>query len=290
MKIITKSFIIMIIVIVILIILFPSATSLFGISPDVKEIKNLSIKKITNSYIELNLIILVENSSIFSYNIEKMSLNVLNEKDTIGIINSDTSISFSARSQTEFELPITLETKKVAALLEKDVDTIKLKMIGTASIKLLFFNFNKDIIVPFNLPLKESIFNTIQEDANQEKIITVKNARISKIGISKSQLLIDFNLKNPYDIKFRLINYPSEVFINNRNSGLGRLEYPISVDTLSKTSEGTFVFDLDNIDTITSLFSSLFKGKISYTTRGTLLLEILNYKVKLPYSFSGEIE
>ncbi|MEM4261215.1 MAG: hypothetical protein QXG00_08275, partial [Candidatus Woesearchaeota archaeon] len=138
--------------------------------------------------------------------------------------------------------------------------------------------------------LKESIFNTIQEDTNQEKIIDIKEARISKIEFRKSQLLIDFFLKNPYDINFTLSDYPSKVFINNNYSGEGRLQYTINVDSTNKVNEGTFVFDLNNFDTITSLFSSLLNRKINYTVKGTLLLEILNYKVKLPYSFSGEIQ
>lgn len=261
-----------------------------GISPDIKEVKNLSIKKITNTIIELNVKVAAENSSIFGYDIKKMSLYVIHNQDTIGTIVSDTTISFPSRSEIEFELPIILETKKVAHLLEKDIDTIKLNMIGTASVKLFLFNFDTDINVPFNLRLKESIFNTIQEDTNQEKIIEVKTARISKIGLTKSQLLIDFEMKNPYEVNFTLSDYPSEVYINNKLAGEGSLQTPISADTTNLLNEGTFVFDLDNIDTITSLVGSIFKGKIEYTTKGTLVLEILGYKVKIPYSFSGVVE
>lgn len=261
-----------------------------GITPEIKEVKNLTIKKITDSQIELGVKILAENTSIFGYDIKKMSLNLFHQKDTIGIINSETTIPFSSKSQTEFDLTIILQTKKVAALLEKDIDTLKLNMAGNASIKLLFFNFDKDINVPFNFPLKESLFNTIQENTNQEKIIKIKTARISKVGVTKSQLLIDFQLTNPYDIDFTLTDYPSMVFINNKFAGEGSLEYPISVDTLNKTNDGTFVFDLNNFDTITSLFGSIFKGEIEYTTKGTLLLEILNHKVRIPYSFTGTVE
>lgn len=289
MKNLSKYFVLFLSMITLLFIAFLFYTS-SGITPEIKEVKNLSIKKITNSQIELKVKILAENSSIFSYDIRKMSLNVLHEKDTIGIINSDTTISFSYKSQNEFDLAITLKTEKVAELLQKDIDTIKLNMFGTAKIKLLFFEFDNKINVPFNLPLKESIFNTIQEDTNEEKIITIKSTRISKVGVTKSQLLINFQLTNPYDIDFTLIDYPSQVFINNNYAGEGSLQYPISVDTLNKTNDGTFVFDLNNFDTITSLFSSIFKGKIEYTTKGTLLLEILNYKVRIPYSFNGVIE
>lgn len=289
MKVFTKYSIIILSMIILLFIAYLFYKS-SGITPEIKEIKNFSIKKITDSQIELGVKILAENSSIFSYDIKKMSLNVLHGKDTIGIINSDTPIPFPSNSQTEFDLLIILQTNKVAALLEKDIDTIKLNMIGTAYIKLLFFNFDKDINVPFNLPFKESLFNTIQEDKNQGKIISIKDARISKIGVTKSQLLIDFQLTNPYDIHFTLTDYPSKVFINKNFAGEGSLQYPISVDTTKKTNDGTFVFDLNNFDTITSLFGSIFRGKIEYTTYGTLLLEILNYKVRIPYSFNGVIE
>lgn len=285
-----KYFVIMLSLLTIIVIFLSYNISSSIISPDIKEVKNISIKKITNSNIELTVKILAENSSLLGYDINKMSLEVIHNNDTIGTIKRDTIISFPSRSQTVFELPISLYTEKVAILLEKEIDTIKLNMIGNASIKLLFLDFDKKINIPFNLPLKKSIFNSVQEDTNKEKIIEIKDAKISKLGLRKSQLLIDFKLSNPYDIDFTLLDYPSEVYINGNYSGQESLAYPISVDSINKVNDGTFVFDLDNFETISSVIGSILTRKIEYTTNGFLEMKILNHKVKIPYSFNGVIE
>lgn len=290
MKKTAKYFLIILFLIIGSIVTYLILKKTYVIKPDIKRIKNLTIKKITNSHIESDIEILAANSNIFNFEIEKMTLYILHSKDTIGIINSNTTISLLSSNQTELKLPLLLETNKVAALLSKDLDTIKINLIGIASIKLIFFRSNSTINTPFNLPLKESIFNTIQEDTKQEKIIRIKHARLDKIGFNNSHLLIDFSLKNPYDINFTLVDFPSEVFINNKFAGEGSLKYPIPVDTTDKSTDGTFVFKLNNLETFRSLFNSLFTRKISYTTKGVLLLEILNHKVRLPFSFSGEIE
>ncbi|MCX7610870.1 MAG: LEA type 2 family protein [Ignavibacterium sp.] len=290
MKKFNKYFVIMLSLLTIIVIFLIYNVSSSIISPDIKEVKNISIKKITNSNIELTVKILAENSSLIGYDINKMSLEVIHNNDTIGTIKKDTTISFPSRSQTEFELPIILYTEKVAKLLEKEIDTIKLNMIGNASIKLLFLDFDKKINIPFNLPLKKSIFNTVQEDTNKEKIIEIKDAKISKLGLRKSQLLIDFKLSNPYDIDFTLLDYPSEVYINGNYSGQGSLAHPITVDSINKVNDGTFVFDLDNFETISSIIGSILTRKIEYTTNGFLEMKILNHNVKIPYSFNGVIE
>jgi len=56
-----------------------------------------------------------------------------------------------------------------------------------------------------------------------------------------------------------------------------------------KDKKAVSVYKLGNVKTISSLFGSIFTRKLIYRTTGTLLIDILGYKLQFPYSFNGEL-
>lgn len=257
--------------------------------PEIKGIKDLKINHLTSSELNLDITIQIENSNFFELNLREISLFLISQKDTIGFLDEPKEIIIPADSILEQRLKVNLETKKVANILKDEKDTLKLNLVGLAKSKFLFITFPVKLNTELNFALKENLSNFVQTDSQDKKIIDVKSARINKIGLTESQLLINFTLNNPYEVKLKLVDYPSEVYINETKSGEGSLQNEIEADSLQSDVEGTFVFDLNNFQAVKSVFGVLLNQKLEYRTKGFLVIEIVGIRVKLPFTYSGDI-
>jgi hypothetical protein len=142
-------------------------------------------------------------------------------------------------------------------------------MLGTANADLGLFTIPVDIDLEYSFNAKENISQLVEKDVQIEKLIKLKGGRIKSLGTSESVVEVEFKVQNPYGVDFTVEGYPSKIFINDKEAGS--------------------VYKLNNVKTITSLFGSIFSRKLIYKTTGTLLIEILGYKIQFPYSFNGEL-
>jgi LEA14-like dessication related protein len=257
--------------------------------PEIKGIRELKITRLTSTELSLDVIIQIENGNFFTLNLKNIDLFLVNHNDTLGFLDEPKEIIIPANSMSEKKLKVNLETKKVANILKDGKDTLTLNIVVKAETKLLFITFPVNLETELNFALQENLSNFVQTDSKDKKIIDVKSVSINKIGLTETQLLINFTLNNPYEVKLKLVEYPSVVFINDSKSGVGNLQNEIEADSLQSNVEGTFVFDLNNFQAIKSAFGVLFSQKLHYKTDGFLVIEIVGIKVKLPFSYNGEL-
>ena len=287
MKLFIKSFLILIMLFILFLIYIFVFNNPFD--PEIKGIRELKITRLTSTELSLDIIIQIENGNFFTLNLKDINLFLVNHNDTLGFLDEPKEIIIPANSILEKKLKVNLETKKVLNILKDEKGTLTLNLVGKAETKLLFITFPVNLETELNFALKENLSNFVQTDSKDKKIIDVKSASINKIGITKSQLIINFTLNNPYEVKLKLVEYPSVVFINDSKSGEGNLQNEIEADSLQSNVGGTFLFDLDNFQAIKSAFGVLFNQKLEYRTEGFLVIEIVGIEIKLPFSYNGEL-
>jgi len=172
-------------------------------------------------------------------------------------------------------------------IISTDEDSLQLSLKGSADANLGLITLPVDVDLSFIIAVKDQIAISIKRDTESDKIITVVSAELKNMGFGESIVEIDFKIYNPYGIDFSVINYPSIISINGKEAGTGNVDDVIMVNSKGNESKGIVRYTLSNSRTLTSLFGSLFSGKLEYETEGKLLINIMGFNIEFPYSMKG---
>lgn len=254
------------------------------ITPEITGAGGTEIISIENDSTIIDLTVYYENKNPLSATLSSLSTEIYHDKKLIGTARSSSEIKLQAAGSGSFLLRTTLETPLVAGLIAENKDSLTLQLKGSAvagfgAVKVPLY-ISKELILPFRKHL-DSLYSRA---LSQEKLITVKSASLKSIGLTESELEINFELSNPYGLDITLIDYPSKVYINNSYSGDGHLPGEMLLKGKSKGAAGVFVFRLNNLSATVNVLKGLFGGSIEYETKGTLRLIVTGTNIELPFS------
>lgn len=282
--------------VILLIILFVGWTSLnFSefIKPKLLGVTNIEVIEINKDTVSINVEVSLINNFFLNVDINEIKVNIFSGEDTIGAVNSVLKTSLPGNDTSKLNLPADFHTAKLAKLLEENSDSIKIKLKGLIDVKILFFNKDIEIDEDLNIALKSSLLKAIEKVSSNEEtaqqIIEIKSAKLIDVGLKNSKVLIEFTLKNPYNVPITLISYPADIYINDNYAGKGNLKKEIVLQEIGEITKGEFEFDVENIRGIKSLIKTIFTTKMTYKTIGNLHLTVLGYIIKIPYSTSGDL-
>ena len=258
-----------------------------GLAPKFKEIKKSKIVKFNSDSIWIEIFATAENRNNFKIEIENLNVNVMQENHPLGNANRNEKWQIEAKETGEIQIHTALDTKKILKIISDEPDSLQLKFVGTADADLGLITLLVDIDIDFTVPVKEQLVKTVQEDTENDKIIKISSAGLKNLNLGGSTVEIGFQIQNPYGIEFFVEGYPSTLFVGNKNLGEGDINEEIVVRKKGEVSKGKITYNLSNTKTLTSLFGSFFSGKLEYETKGTLILNILGYDIKIPYTNKG---
>lgn len=264
-----------------------------SIKPALLGVSNVEILEINKDTVSIDVEVSLLNNFLGDVEINEIRISILGENDTIGKVNSNFNSILTGNDTSKIIFPAKFNTVKLAELLEKNSDSIKLKLKGFISAKILFFEKNINVDEDLNIELKSSILKAIEKLSSDskaaDKMIEIKSAKLIELGLKYSKVLIEFTLKNPYDLPIKLISYPSDIYINDNYSGSGNLKEEVELKVAGELSEGEFEFEIENLKGFKGVFKTIFTSKMTYKTIGELHFSILGYKIKIPYSSTGDL-
>ena len=266
---------------------FWCATS--GIPPELVEVEKIVIEQFDADSINLDVFVFILNKNNFKIEVSDLYANILHNQDTIGFAKKDEQVQLNALDTAAVNFYASLNTEKFIESVSAKNDSLKLRMLGTANADLGLFTVPVDIDLEYSLNIKENISQLVERDIQIENLIELKGGKLKSLGTSESVVEVEFKVQNPYGVDFTVKGYPSIIFINEKEAGSGDIKNVIEIEKNGKNINAVSVYKLDNVKTITSLFGSIFTRKLIYKTTGTLILEILGYKIQFPYSFNGEL-
>ncbi|NWF51303.1 MAG: LEA type 2 family protein [Ignavibacteriaceae bacterium] len=256
-------------------------------APSIKKVESISINDINKDSISLNIKITAENKNDFDLDIKDIRVKILKGTDTLGNARCNDNLVLPKKKLAAINFDASLSTPITAKHLSLQEDTLRLILKGKITADLKLVQLPIDFEIPFSFAFRDHFINTIEEKVKNKKIITPLNALVTGLGLSETTVKINFELNNPYGIEFKLTDYPSEIFINGKYAGKGNLDKDIFVKEAGSESPGQVLFKLDNFKSISSLFGSLFTGKLEYETKGNLHINIFDLDIEFPYSFKG---
>jgi hypothetical protein len=263
--------------------------SSYGVAPEVIDIRYIKILNVKSGLLKLHIGVLALNKNKTDVKIEDVCLNLITENDTIGSVFTDENTIMKGHDTTEVNFYTNLKTHKVLELSSKEKDTFKIKIKGEVNADLGLITIPADIDLTYKLNLKKQLAETIERDTKEKKLIKIKKAILRSINLGESTVEIGFTLTNPYGVDIILKDYPSQIFINENNSGKGKLTTEIKLPKENSAADGSVIYELSNLNTIKSLFGSVFTGKLEYRTHGTVFIDILGYDIQFPFNFEGEL-
>lgn len=260
-----------------------------GIPPELVKVEKIEIQQFDEDSINLDVFVIIQNKNNSKIDVSDLYANILHNQDTIGFAKKDEQVQLNALDTAAVNFYASLNTQKFIKSVSAKSDSLKLRMLGSANADLGLFTLPVDIDLEYSLNIKENISQLVERDIKIEKLITLKSGKLKSLGTSESVVEVEFQVQNPYGVDFTVEGYLSKIFINDKEAGSGDIKNVIEIKKNGKNINAVSVYKLDNVKTIASLFGSIFTRKLIYKTTGTLLIEVLGYKIQFPYSFNGEL-
>jgi hypothetical protein len=258
-----------------------------GIAPEFKEIKKTEISRFNADSLWVSIVAIAENKNNFDIEIEDLLVNIIHQNDTLGYALRKDKWELGSLKSGEIQFNVVMESKKILNLLSIGEDSLKFDLTGSTKADLGLITLPVGVDLDFTIAVKEQLGKLVQSDIDNEKIIRIKSAELKKLSLDKSIVEIEFKIENPYGIEFSVINYPSKIFINDKESGSGNINEVILVHSKENESSGMIKYQLSNTKVFTSLFGSVFSGQLDYRTEGDLLIDILGFNIQFQYKTKG---
>jgi len=260
-----------------------------GSAPEIITVTGINILEVNSDFIKLNVKVLAFNKNKSDISLENINLGLIASGDTLGSAIRSEGITMAAMDTSEIDFSANLVTARFVKLASDNESFINLKITGDAKADLGLISLPVDIDLEYKFDFRKKLIETIQEDTEQKQLITVESASVKSISIEKTTVVIKFTIVNPYGVDLTLKDYPSIIYINESQTGEGNLGTDSLLLNKNSTAAGQVIYGLNNLKSVTSLFSSVFKKKLEYRTSGNLTMEVLGYEIQFPYSFKGEL-
>jgi LEA14-like dessication related protein len=260
-----------------------------GIAPEIIDVTDIKILELRSDSLKLDIRVLALNRNDSDVEIEDVFLNLIIDTDTIGSAFRSEKITMGRFDTSTVSFYANLYTLKAIKLASKKKDTINLRMKGEVTADLGLITMPVEVDLAHKFDLQKELSETIEKDTKNNKLLNVESAKLNSVSLGESTVEIEFKLTNPYGIDILLQNYPSQIFINENKSGEGNIASEILLQKEKSTADGSVIYELSNVKTISSLFGSILKRKLEYQTNGMLKLKVLGYNIQFPFNFRGEL-
>jgi len=260
-----------------------------GIAPEIIDVTDIKILELKSDSIKLNINVLALNRNESDVDIDNVYLNLMTDDDIIGSALNTEKTTMEKFDTSSVSFHANLNTLKAIELASEKKDTINLRLKGELNADLGLISIPVKVDLKHKFDLKKKLAETVENDTRSNKLLKVGAAKLKSLGLANSTVEVDFKLTNPYGIDILLKDYPSQIFINENNSGEGNITTEILLQKENSTSEGSVIYELKNFKTISSLFGSILKRKLEYRTAGIIRLEVLGYNIQFPFNFKGEL-
>jgi LEA14-like dessication related protein len=260
-----------------------------GSVPEIITVTGINILEVNSDFINLNVKVLAFNKNKSDISLENINLGLIASGDTLGSAIRSRGITMAAMDTSEIDFSANLVTARFVKLASDNESFINLKITGDAKADLGLITLPVDIDLEYKFDFRKKLIETIQGDTEQKQLITVESASVKSLSIEKTTVIIKFNIVNPYGIDLTLKDYPSIIYINENQAGEGNLGTDSLLLNKNTSAASRVIYELNNLKSVTSLLSSVFKRKLEYRTSGNLTMEVLGYEIQFPYSFKGEL-
>lgn len=265
--------------------------------PEIVKIQDLTITEIKIDNSKLLLSIIVKNPNGYPIRLQKLDVEMLDPtRVKVGEAQLKEKIDLPARKNIQLDFLVNIQSRPMLHMvssINKDLEFfISLKGRGKARGFSKSFEYEQ----PYSIAIQEYLpqllpnLNRISSGSSGDQaLFKLLRTYVGDYGISKTGLMTDFMVINPYGLSFRLQGFPAEIFINGKAVGTGNIKEELVFDENVFYRDGSMVFQVSNLKSAVGAAKGIFKGGIDYEVRGTIQIQAMGFDLKIPYAYFGVI-
>lgn len=264
---------------------------LFFKSPKVEKIHDIKVVSIDPDKIRLEISLSVLNPNRYKLKLNDMDVALLNKnREQIGTASLSRAVEIPGRKASALDFDITLDTRPTVKLVNYSDQKVFVYIAGTGSGKVLGTRQNLVFEEPYEIDIRDQLHMVLSTfKANGDDIFKIKRSYLGKVGITETQVLVDFIVMNPYGLKFTLEEFPANITIGNAESGTGDLDKALSFDEKVYSREGTMIFKVNNLKAIYNIAKGAINGEVSYRVNGKVKINAYGTDIEQAYSYKDLI-
>lgn len=260
--------------------------------PYVEKVHDITIVSLDPDKTVLEVSLGVHNPNRYKLKLNQMDISLLTrDRLQIGTATMKEPVEIPKKRSNALNFLITLQTRPTITMINNSDQKLFFYIQGTGSGKVLGSRKNFEFEEPYELDVREQIQKVIGNFSGlaEQDLFKIKRSYLSKVGITESQVRIDFLIMNPYGLKFRLKAFPSSIKIADKDAGSGDLLEAMSFDEKVFSREGSMVFKLNNWKSLVSAVKGALNGEVAYEVKGKIQLEAYGMQFEHPFNYKDSI-
>ncbi len=260
-------------------------------SPRMEKVHDVKIVSIDPDKIRLELSLSVLNPNRYKLKLNSMNIELLNKnREQIGTATLSRAVEIPGRKANALDFEITLDTRPTVRMVNYSDQKVFVYIAGTGTGKVLGTNQKFSFEEPYEIDIRDQLQKVLSSfKADGEDIFRVKRSYLGKVGITETQVLVDFIVMNPYGLKFSLDDFPATITIGNAETGSGNLSKALSFDERVFSREGTMLFKVNNLKAIYNIAKGAINGEVSYRVEGQVKINAYGIEFQKPYAYKDLI-
>lgn len=259
--------------------------------PTVDKIQDLKILNLSPDKTELQLSVIVNNPNSYKIRVKRLELELLNQnRSRVGRAALDKEIILPKKKSINLDFKVSLDTRPMVKMVSGINQDVQFFVTGHGEGKAMGINRSFDFEEPYSLNVKEHLQALMPRfSAKGQDLFKVQRTYVDEVGLTKSQLKVDFILLNPYGFTFNFKGFPATLTIDGKEVGTGNLRTQMSFNEDIYYKEGTLILNLSNLKSLFGAVKGAFKGEIAYQVKGKILIDAFGMEISNPYEFSDSI-
>ena len=256
-------------------------------SPKVEKVHELKVASIDPDKIKVELSLRVLNPNRYKLTLTDLGVDLLSKnREKIGTAKLSRSVEIPSKKSNALDFDLTLDTRSTVKLVNHSQQKVFVYIAGMGQGKVGCSKQRFTFEEPFEIDIKEELQNSIGSfQVSGEDIFKIKRSYMGKIGLTESQILVDFFILNPYGFKFSQEDFPATITIGNAESGVGNLDKALHFDEKVYSREGTMIFKVNNLKAIYNLAKGAINGEVNYRVDGEVKIKAYGVEFQKPYAY-----
>ncbi len=259
--------------------------------PVVEKIHDVKVISIDPDKVLLEVSISIHNPNGYKLKLNAMDVSLLSKnRDKIGSASLKSAVEIPKKKSNALDFRISLDTRPTIRMINRSDQKVFVYVAGSGSGKVLGSRKHFAFEEPYEIDIREQLQKVVAGfKADGQDIFKVKRAYVSKVGLTESQIRVDFLVLNPYGLEFTFKNFPAKITIGDKESGSGDLVNGLTFNEKVYSREGSMVFRINNWKAIVNAVKGVLNGEINYKVEGDVKLDAYGIEIERPYSYQDMI-
>lgn len=264
---------------------------LFFRKPSVEKVHDIRVISIDPDQTLLDLSLSIHNPNRYKLRLENLTVELLSrERVKIGSAALTKAVEIPKKKSNALNFRIALETRPTIRMINRSDQKVFVYLSGAGLGKVLGTKKSFEFEEPYEINVKEQLQKALGSfKADGQDIFKIKRSYVTKVGLTESQIRVDFIILNPYGLEFVLKGFPATISIGDKESGSGNIEAQLSFNDKSYSREGSMLFKISNWKAVVNAVKGVLNGEISYEVNGRVQIDAYGLDFERAYRYGDKI-